>query len=111
MSSEIAVEADVADSQRELGRPQLLVARAPRRVDPDERRDRGCEEEERAADLRLQERPQRRGDVPPPGRALRQRTRGLRGCRSLRHGSRPETVPPVRGELLEAFVRDARVYL
>src|SRR5918996_2421567 len=73
---EIAVETDVSDSQRELRRPQLLVARGPRRVDPDERRDRGCEEEERAADLRLQERPQRRGDVPPPGRALRQRARG-----------------------------------
>ena len=47
------------EAHRDLGRPELLVRRRPRRVRPDQRDDRRRDEDDRAGVLRREERPQR----------------------------------------------------
>ena len=113
-------DAGVAEANCDLGRPELLVRRRPRRVGPDQRQDRRGHEDDRARVLRCEERPKRRrgatADRLPSvlrlaGRRRVARARGADARRSrstgpspgrhrlLRSAWRRRYVPPLAGEV------------
>ena len=85
-------QAGAADADRQVRRPEVLVGRRVD-VDPDERRDRRGEQDDRTARLGAEELAQRRADVARPGGAIlhqpivtARRVRG--GAGSARRGRR-----------------------
>lgn len=84
---QVALQTDLAEAERELGRPQAFVARAPRGIGPHQRSDGRDEQKDRAAYFGLQKGPQRRGNIPRPGRPGKG-ARSLSRRRGLRNSSR-----------------------
>ena len=99
--AEIERKLAAADPDRERGGPDLLVARRPRRVRPDERRDGRTEQDDRARVLRRNELPNSPGEP--------RQARSLLGPRSRRGRTRaPLNRRSCMSRDVHEFMRSAR---